>query len=415
MSGIGHALPDQVQLNKYFDVVFEIGLKLMPGQWLHITANVSDRPVVLLAVEHAYAFGAGNVTVEWLDNTVDAMRLRQADEQTATAYPAWKTAMYEEMLDAGACFLRLDSPFADPMKDVSLERIKKMEQNRSRGTAHYNQLKFEFKVRYCIATVANADWAARVFPELPGEQALASLWQAIFHCCYADLDDPIGYWLEKRKKGNARAEMLMNTQFDALRFCDGRTDLTVGLPRGHHWVCGCARSPEGVEYLPNMPSEECATAPDRNHVDGIVYSTRPLIYKDMRIEDFWLRFVNGRVVEYDARVGRDTLEMILTADENSSYIGEVAMVDGSAVIGKTGLVFYTTLFDENASCHIALGECVPMLVDGMVGKSRQEQLAGGVNRSCVHVDFMVGSDTMNIYGIKNGVQTQLFRNGRWAD
>ena len=401
--------------DKYIDVILEIGLNLQPGERLHNRGQASDWKLIHRITEKAYEKGASFVSVEWEDNRIDSLALLYGDEERACTWPAWKNVITKELLDTNACVLSLRSPFANEVeKQPPIERI--MRRQRSKATANdaFNTRVLEFDLRYCIATAPNPAWAKKVFPTLDEDEALQKLWEAVLHCSYADLDDPVAFWRRKQQEAIRRCRWMNEQEFDAVHFIDPHTDLTVGLPPRHIWLeSGVKCSSDGVFFLPNVPSEENGSVPLRSGVDGTVRLSKPLVYQEMLIEGATLRFEHGKVTAFDAERGREALAEIIHADENACYLGEVAIVPENSAIGETGLIYYTTLFDENTSCHIALGESFPYEVGGMAGKSREEQIAAGINRSSIHVDMMIGTKEMKVYGLKNGKKTLLLADGDW--
>ena len=402
-------------LDKYIDVILEVGLNLQPGERLHIRCQASEWQLARRVTEKAYEKGAGFVSVEWDDDRIDALALKYGDEGLSCAWPEWKNIITRELMDANACVLNLRSPFASAGgAQAPVERIMRRQMSRAAANAAFNTRVLEFDLRYCIAEVPNAAWAKKVFPSLDEETALQKLWEAVFHCGYADLNDPVSFWRRKQEEAVRRCEWLNAQEFEALHFKDPHTDLTVGLPPRHIWLeGGVSCTSDGVYFLPNIPSEENGGVPLRTGTDGTVRLSKPLVYQGIVIEGVTLRFEHGKVVAFDAESGKEALAGIIHADENACYLGEVALVPENGVIGETGLTFFSTLYDENASCHIALGESFPYQVGGMAGKSREEQIAAGINRSAIHEDLMIGTKEMQVWGLKNGSRTLLLSDGDW--
>ena len=402
-------------LDKYIDVILEIGLNLQPGERLHIRCQASGWQVAHRIAEKAYEKGARFVSVEWEDDRIDTLALMHGEEGMACFWPEWKNVITRELMETNACVLALRSPFAsEGGGQPSVEKVMRRQRSKAAANAAFNTRVLEFDLRYCIATVPNPEWAKRVFPSLDADTALQKLWQAVFHCSYADLDDPVAFWRRKQEAAARRCEWLNGQEFEAVHFMDPHTDLTVKLPPRHIWLEGGVRcSSDGIYFLPNVPSEENGSVPLRDGTDGTVRLSKPLVYQGMVIEGATLRFEHGKVVAFDAESGREALAGIVHADENSCYLGEVALVPENSAISETGLTFYTTLFDENTSCHIALGESFPYQVGGMAGKSREEQIAAGINRCSIHQDMMIGTKEMKVWGLKNGSRTLLLSGGEW--
>ena len=272
---------------------------------------------------------------------------------------------------------------------------------------------------WCIAGAASPKWAHNVFPDLPESTAVAKLWEAIFHTVRVNSDDPteaVAAWRAHRQSFAERCAWLNDQRFDALHYTNAHgTDITVGLPTGHLWNGGGDTTVDGAQFFPNMPTEEIFTTPDRLRAEGTVVSAMPLAYNGSLIENFSVRFEGGRAVEVHAERGQDVLQSIVDTDENACRLGEVALVPFESPIRDTGILFYSTLYDENASCHMALGQGFPDCYQGGLEMSAEDLLAVGVNKSATHVDFMVGTEDLNIDGIKpNGERVPIFRNGNWA-
>ena len=269
---------------------------------------------------------------------------------------------------------------------------------------------------WCIGGVPVPAWAKTVFPDISEQEAILRLWTAILSTARADGDDPHEAWETHNATFEKNKRMLNEARFDALRYSSSNgTELTVGLPKGHVWEGGAARTVDGTLFFPNMPTEEVFTSPDRMRADGIVYSALPLVHSGSIVRDFWFRFENGAVVDYGAAQGKEVLKQILATDENAVRLGEVALVSKNTPIRQSGLLFFSTLYDENASCHLALGTGFADCLEGGYDLGKDELIAAGVNQSATHVDFMVGSPDLTITGIKkDGTKVPVFVDGDWA-
>jgi aminopeptidase len=272
------------------------------------------------------------------------------------------------------------------------------------------------KVHWCVASAPIPAWAARVFPDEPAERQMPRLWDAIFSAVRADLEDPIGAWDAHVADLAKRRTRLDERQFDALRYTGPGTELTVGLPKNHVWMGGGSRAEDGDVFIANMPTEEVFTLPHRGRAEGTVRATLPLSYAGTLIDDFSLTFRDGKVVDLKAAKGEETLRRLVETDEGSSRLGEIALVPHSSPISASGIMFFNTLFDENASCHLALGKAYPKCLDGGPDLSPEEFEAAGGNTSLAHVDFMIGSADLDVDGLAaDGTATPLLRSGEWVD
>jgi len=401
---------------RYAEVLLVIGLDLQNNQILHIQAPTVGREAVIQIIKKAYEMGASRVFIDWSDGEADTIHMEKANPASFDEFPGWETMKMDELVKQGACFLILGAPFAGDMSKVDVEVIQRIEKAKYIGLKGYNNARSAFQLSYCIACIANEKWAEKVFPALERKKALKKLWEYIFKCTHVDENNPVEIWKKKQVSSHKRARYLSSKQYAALHFISDKTDLEVKLPSGHIWVGGGITTSAGRYILPNIPTEENATVPHRLGVNGVVHSTKPLAYKGKIVDGFYLKLRDGRIIEYGAEVGEDILKAIIETDEGSSYLGEVAIVDNDSPISRLNTTFYTTLFDENASCHLAIGASYAMLLKGAAGKSEEEQQEMGANHSSIHVDFMIGSEKMNIYGIqKEGTEEMLVKDGSWID
>lgn len=400
------------QLISYANVILQVGLNIRPGQKLLIQADVAAQNFVHLITKEAYALGAGAVYVDYNDPAVQALYVKHADDASLDSYPQWEPYKLQTIIDNDDCVLRLDSPFSeDPTPADRLARAAAAKRTALQG---YSVARLRLQFSCCIAMIPNKTWAKQVFPELSEEDALDALWDAVMRCCYADLQDPIAFWREKQEQSKRRADYLSQMQFEALHYRSEKTDLTVKLIPTHFWIAGGAATTSGQYFLANMPSEECASVPDCHSAEGIVYATKPLAYGGGIIDKFWFRFEKGQVVAYGAETGLSLLESILNAGDGAKALGEVALVDRTAVIGSFNRLFYNTMYDENAACHLALGQGAPALVRAAQGKSNAEQQQMGINFAAIHVDFMISDEHTDVFGVKDGAEVPLMQGGLWV-
>lgn len=404
------------KIERYAKLVARKGVNVMPGQEVVLMTPVECALFARLLVSAAYEAGAGHVTVIWNDDAVT----RLTYENVALAYfeqtPEWQRVQLDSLAEAGACFIFVEGadPEAlkgiDPKKPAAASKAKN-----SQCTVYRRGLDFNVNP-WCIAGAPVAAWARHVFPDVPDEVAVYRLWCAILSVARADGDDPESDWELHDATFEKNLRFLNDRHFDALQYRSANgTDFTVGLTDRHIWAGGKCETPEGHPFFPNIPTEEVFTSPDRMRADGVVHSALPLIHHGNKVEDFWLKFENGMVVEYGARLGEDTLKSILETDEGARRLGEVALISKNTPIRESETLFFDTLYDENASCHLALGVGFPECYDGGYEMSAEELREHGVNTSATHVDFMIGTDDLTITGIQaDGTEVPVFVNGQWS-
>ena len=404
------------QLDGYAQLLVRTGCALRKGQELVVQAPVERADFARRVVREAYDAGAGHVTVIWSDDAIARMDYLNVDLAWFEHVPAWKREQLDGLAQAGAAFLFLEG--TDPMALDGVDPAKPAAARKASNTecrAFRTGLDFGRNV-WCIAGVPVEAWAKKVFPGVSGAEAVYRLWVAILEVARADGDDPQGAWETHNATFEKNKRLLNTAAFDRLHYTSSNgTDLTIGLNRGGIWEGGAGRTQDGTIFFPNMPTEEVYTSPDRMRAEGVVHSVLPLVHAGRIVRDFWLRFEGGRVVDYDAAEGRDVLQHIIETDENSCRLGECALISKNTPIRQTGLLFYDTLYDENASCHLALGTGFPECLPGGLDMDRDALLAAGINHSATHVDFMIGADDLDIWGIKaDGTREQVFSAGQWT-
>ena len=405
----------QDRLQKYAELIVVKGCALREGQELYISAPVQCVEFTRMVVREAYERGASYVTVNWGDQGVSRMTYDHAPLERFENVPAWQAERSNSMARNGAAVLTLLSDDPQAMKGVEQRKVMaRTVAVHSACKEFYDALDFGRCV-WCIAGAASEQWATKVFPELAADEAVERLWNAVLDTCRVD-EDPCAAWDAHRAAFDERKAWLNGYGFDALHYtASNGTDLTVGLIAGSHWEGGGQEGADGTYFFPNIPTEEIFTSPDRARTSGIVHSALPLYHNGSPVEDFWVRFEDGRAVECDAAVGRDVLQGIIDTDDNSCYLGECALVPFDSPIRNTGILFLETLYDENASCHLALGKGFPEVLEGGYDMTEEELLAAGCNVSAAHVDFMIGTDDLQIDGIcPDGTVVPIFSNGNWA-
>lgn len=403
------------RLDRLGRVAVEVGLGLRAGQELVITASLDALPLVRRITEHAYKAGASLVTTLFNDEEATLMRFRNAPDGSFDQATGW---LYEGMANAfksGAARLAISGENPSLLANEDPEKVSRANRARSRAYLPALSLIAGFDINWTIVSYASPAWAKAMFPDDPEDIAVAKLWHAIFAASRVDTPDPVAAWQEHNEQLSASTSRLNAKRYSALRFRGPGTDLTVGLADDHEWAGGASVAKNGIVCNANIPTEEVFTTPHRLRVDGHVASTKPLSYQGTLIQDIAVRFEGGAIVEASARTGLDVLNKVLDTDEGSRRLGEVALVPHSSPISKSGLLFYNTLYDENAASHIALGQSYSKcFIDG--ANLTPEQLAArGANSSLIHIDWMIGSGEIDVDGIDAaGNAEPVMRAGEWA-
>ena len=400
-------------LQKYADVTVRVGVNLRKGQRLMIQALLDDAPFVRKVTEAAYKAGAVYVDVLFMDEKLNRIRYEHADPESITEVPDWIFARYEEYQKRADALLAISSSDPDNLTGIDPDLIAK---NRKASAQKYEPLrKYDSDFNWCVVSTASPSWAKKIFPDLPLEQAREKLWEAIFNACRIDLPDPVQAWKEHTRRLAKYKDHLNNRRYTALHYKAPGTDLTLGLPEKHLWGGADATYKNGITCIPNLPTEEVFTTPHKDKAEGVVRSTFPLNMMGVLIEDFSVTFESGRVAKVTAKKGEENLRKLIETDENAGRLGECALVPNSSPIGQRGHLFYNTLFDENAACHIALGNSYRESIEGGPDMTEEEFAAQGGNKSLIHVDFMIGSAELDIDGITaDGSREPVMRRGEWA-
>ncbi|MFZ8945563.1 MAG: aminopeptidase [Paracoccaceae bacterium] len=406
---------NNASLDKLAELSIKTGVALAAGQDLLITAPYEAAPLVRRLAYHAYKAGAGVVTPLFSDPAVTLMRYQNARPESFDHATQWLFDGMAAAFDANTA--RLAVVGEDPMllSEQNPDSVGRANQALSRASSAVRERITRFDVNWNIIAWPGTEWAKQVFPELSDQDAQVALADAIFKASRADQEDPIGAWAAHNKNLRMRTDWLNERNFAALRFYGGGTDLTVGLAKDHEWMGGASVARNGITCNPNIPSEEVFTTPHAQKVEGTVRSTKPLSHQGTLIEDISVTFKEGRIIEASASRGQDVFLKLLDTDDGARRLGEVALVPHSSPISQSGLLFYNTLFDENAACHIALGQCYSKCFRNGATLSAEDVTERGGNSSMIHVDWMIGSDEIDIDGIaQDGTVTAVFRNGEWA-
>jgi len=404
-------------LRKYADLVVKVGVNLQPDQILVINSPLECADFARLIAESAFKAGAHDVVVSWGDEQLAHIRFAGGKKEIFKEFPEWKVRFYQDYAEQGAAFVSIAARNPEIFKDIEPEKLTLSAQAAGAALLEYRARLMNNENTWCVVSVPTAGWAKKVFPELSEEEAKARLWQEIFRTVRIEPEtDPAEAWQEHISTLQRAAAFLNKKNFKTLHYKNSLgTDLTVELPEGHIWAGGAEKSATGVTFAANMPTEEVYSLPLREGVNGVVYASKPLIYNGNRIENFHLTFKAGRVVDFGAETGQETLKELINMDEGARYLGEVALVPYDSPISNSGILFYNTLFDENAACHLALGKAYPTCIEGGEKMDSVTLLQHGANDSLVHEDFMIGTADLSIVGTTHeGEEVEIFREGNFA-
>ncbi|ASS70930.1 aminopeptidase [Bacillus atrophaeus] len=403
------------KLSTYALLAVEVGVNVQKGQHVVVNASTEVRGFVRLIVKHAYEKGAKHVTVNWQDDEVSRLKYELAPPEAFDEYPEWEAKGKEALAEKGAAFISVVSSNPDLLKGIESKRIAAFQKAAGKALHTYRQYIQSDKVSWTVIGAASAGWASKVFPGHSEEEAIQLLWEEIFNTTRVNEENPVQAWKEHDQTLHEKVDHLNAKHYSALHYQAKGTDLTIELPKKHVWAGAGSINENGNEFMANMPTEEVFTLPQKDGVNGTVSSTKPLSYGGNIIDNFTLTFKNGRIVDIKAEKGEDILKELVETDEGSHYLGEVALVPYDSPISKSDILFYNTLFDENASNHLAIGSAYAFNIEGGKQMSREELVKEGLNESITHVDFMIGSKDMSIDGITaDGKREPVFRNGNWA-
>ncbi|CAG7651111.1 Aminopeptidase 2 [Paenibacillus solanacearum] len=408
-------VPTQEQLDKYAALAVRMGVNVQEGQTIVLTAPIAAADLVRRIAAKAYEAGAKNVHVDWVDEELTLIKYKLAPMEAFSEYPMWRAQGMEEMAEGGAAFLQIYAPNPDLLTGVESARIATATKTSATALNKYRSYLMSHKNAWSLISYATPEWAAKVFPGIPAASAVEKLWERILDATRVDKDDPVAAWKEHNAKLAQTVEVLNGKRYKQLQYEAPGTNLTIDLPEAHVWLGGAKENAKGILFNPNMPTEEVFTMPRKDGVNGTVRSTKPLNYGGQLIDGFSLTFKDGKVVEFTAEQGYEALERLLNTDDGARSLGEVALVPHDSPISNANVIFYNTLYDENASCHLALGQAYQVNLEGGTEMTDEDLARHGVNKSLIHVDFMIGSADMNIDGVTaDGKREAIFRNGNWA-
>lgn len=409
------SLPFQDKLNNYARLAIRVGVGLQQNQRLLIQSPIEAAELTRLLVAEAYAAGASFVDVCWSDDAVTLAQFRDAPDGSFEQFSKWRIDALLENAKSGGAVMAVRASDPNLLSNVDPKRVSTYQRALGPYRKPYMEEVMKNRVNWNLISAPVAGWAELMFPDASTEQALEQQWDAIFMATRADQPDPVALWQEHNSKLRARCEFLTGRQYEAIHFKGGETDLVVGLADDHVWAGGASETNSGITFNPNIPTEEVFTAPHYQRVDGVAASSKPLSYNGVLIDGIKMRFEKGRVVEVSATAGEQALKELVATDEGSQRLGEVALVPHSSPISQSKLFFYNTLFDENAASHIAIGSAYRFNINGGPEMSLDEFAAAGGNDSLVHVDWMLGSQQMDVDGIsKDGSREAIMRAGEFV-
>lgn len=403
-------------LEKYANLLITKGVNIQKGHTLIIAIAVEHHYLASLLTEKAYQAGAAEVVVDYIDDKIARQRLLHADYERLVNVPDYLVEKSNYFLEKNASRLFVRSSDPNAFAGVDSKRLSEATKATAIALEKQRAASQANKFSWNLVAASSPEWAAMVFPDLATEEEqVDALWDAIFKMNRIYEEDPIKAWDDHQAKLEAKAKLLNDYQFDALHYTAPGTDLTLGMPENHLWEAAGSKNAQGEEFIANMPTEEVFTAPDYRRADGYVSSTKPLSYAGVVIEGMTFTFKDGQITEITAQKGEETIKRLVEENDGARSLGEVALVPHKTPISLSGLTFFNTLFDENASNHLAIGAAYAFSLKGGTEMSQEELKAAGLNRSTAHVDFMIGSDKMDIDGItKDGQVVPIFRGGEWA-
>ncbi|WP_353095797.1 aminopeptidase [Tissierella praeacuta] len=403
-------------LNEYAKLCVKVGINIQKDQPLVITAPIEGVDFVRLIAKNAYELGASEVHVNWNDEVLTKLKYENAPMEVFENFPKWYADGLEDYAKKGAGFISISAQDPELLKEIDPKKISANNKSSSMALKEWRKYTMNNINPWCVISIPTKSWAKRVFKDVDENEAVEKLWAAIFNATRMDLEDPIKAWEEHMANLKNKIDLLHEKELKSLHYTSSNgTDLVVELPEGHIWAGGSEVDSKNISFAANIPTEEVFTMPLKTGINGVVYSTKPLNYGGKLIDDFKITFKDGKAIDFEAKVGQETLEDLLNIDEGAKYLGEVALVPFDSPISNSNIVFMNTLFDENASCHFAFGKAYPTNIKGGEKMTDEELEAHGVNNSLTHVDFMVGSKDMNILGeTKEGEKIQIFENGNWA-
>lgn len=402
-------------LKKYAELIIKTGINLQDKQQLLINSPIECADFARIIAEKAYETGAINVIVDYNDEELSLIKYNKAPMESFEKEPKHASLSREQLIKEKTAFVSISARDPELLSGVDPNKISTLAKTTSRTMKDVSAAMMSNEVQWCVVSIPTKGWARKVFPDLPETEAVENLWDSIFSIVRADKESPISAWDQHLTNLKNRKDYLNEKNFKYLYYKSEGTDLTIELPEGHLWLSGEEYSKDGVKFVANIPTEEVFTLPKKDGVNGYVTSKKPLNYGGNVIDNFKLTFKGGKIVDFTAEKGEEILRGLLDTDEGARYLGEVALVGHNSPISNSGLIFFNTLFDENASCHLAFGKAYPSCLKDSENMSEKELVENGANDSLTHVDFMIGSAELEIIGeTVDGEKIPVFKNGDWV-
>ena len=407
----------QKLLKDYVKLLVRVGLNVQKGQKVVVTSPVDCADIARLAVEEAYAAGAKDVIMRWGDDKISRLRYDNADDSVFNQFEEWTKLMLDTLSKEKAAFLSFSAADPEALLGVDPDRIMRYQTAARNALADYQKRSMNNEVQWTVASVPTEKWAKKVFPNATdSKEAIELLWRAIFSSSRVDGNDPAANWEQHKENLGKRAKKLNDYQFKTIKMKNSiGTDIEIGMPENHKWICAGERSRDDVEFLANIPTEEIFTAPHMNGANGKVVGSKPLVYNGNLIDGFEVEFKDGLVTSVKAKTNEELLKKLVASVPNADRLGEIALVPFNSPISQSNILFYNTLYDENASCHLAFGKAYPSCLKGGELMSKDELVKSGINDSLEHTDFMFGTADMEIKGVcKDGTEVDIFVDGDFA-
>lgn len=407
---------DNKVLEKYARLVVKTGVNIQKNQTLIITSPLECAPFARVIAEAAYQAGAREVVMNWKDELSSKIKFLHAPDEVFDEFPEWQKEFYLSYSKSGAAFVSIAASDPELLKEVNQDRVVRAQKASNTALQEYRERTMSNQNAWNIVSIPTVAWAKKVFPDVTDDEAVEKLWAAILQAVRVDTPDPVAAWEEHSRSLKKSGKYMNEHKFKMLHYKNSLgTDLKVELPDGHIWLGGPEHTTGGIEFVANMPTEEVFSLPKKTGVNGKVVSAKPLNYNGTLIDKFSLTLKDGRIIDCQAEQGYEVLKKLVETDEGSHYLGEVALVPYNSPISNSNILFYNTLFDENASCHFAIGKAYPVCIENGVNMNKDQLAQAGVNDSIVHVDFMIGTADLEITGITAaGESIQVFKNGNFV-
>lgn len=404
------------KLKDYAKLIVKKGINIQEGQPVFITSPIDLAYLVREITKEAYKAGSSEVYTNWTDDELTLLKYENAPMEVFENFPQWAVDRRKDFLDRNAAFISFHAENPSLLKDVDPKKILAASKASNIANKENSQYLMNDINSWCVVSAPVLGWAKEVFPDMEDKEAMDELWEKIFYTTRCDLEDPILEWDKHVENMDRHADFLNEKKFKYLHYTNKKgTDLKVELPKDHIWLSAGSTNAKDTVFIANIPTEEVFTLPLKTGVNGTLYSAKPLSYNGNLIDEMRFEFKDGKVVEYDAKIGREYLTDMFAVDEDGKYLGEVALVPHDSPISNSNIIFKNTLYDENASCHFAFGQAYPTCLENGAKLSREELDEKGVNDSLIHVDFMVGTEDLDIEGItENGEKIAIFKDGNWA-